>query len=308
MTDLTIKAVKRVVSALLLSTFIMLSFYFLNTESIVNEGRMLAGNPVLLIMIMISYFTAFLARGIAWRLYLHNSVSLRSCLYGLFYSLLLNHLLPVKAGDLARIGIVKARENHLTAQEAVHSVVVLRGLDTAILFAMGIAGLVILDLPVNSLFLVSMSAIGVAMAVLLYFRFRNFFDSQLQMLKLGFKGRRGLQIILLTLASWMLEAGIIYGVLTSFRLDTDWVQSIWVNSITVAGQIFQITPGGIASYEAIMVFALGALAIPGETAYSAAVITHGIKFLFAFFAGGLTVAAYPVPLHVLKKWLKRKEN
>lgn len=308
MTDSTIKVGKRLVSALLLSIFVILSLYFLNAESIVNEGRMLAGNPVLLILIMISYFAAFLARGIAWKLYLHNSVSLRSCLYGLFYSLLLNHLLPVKAGDLARIGIVKARENHLTAQEAVHSVVVLRGLDTAILFAMGIAGLVILDLPVNNLFLVGLIALGLMAAALLYFRFRGFFDSQLEMMKQGFKGKQGLLIILLTMASWMLEAGIIYGVLYSFGQGLDWIQSIWVNSITVAGQIFQITPGGIASYEAIMVFALGALAIPGETAYSAAVITHGLKFLFAFLAGGLTVAAYPVPLHVLKKWLKRKEN
>ena len=128
------------------------------------------------------------------------------------------------------------------------------------------------------------------------------------MMKQGINGKQGIMIIVLTIISWMLEAGVIYGVLISTGLDFDLIKAIWVNSITVAGQIFQITPGGIASYEAIMVFALGAVGVSGENAYSAAIITHGLKFFFAFVLGGLTLAAYPVPIHILKKWLKERNN
>ena len=144
---------KKIISTILIVTFLILSFYFLDADGMLKDIEMLTSRPAVLIFILVSYFTAFLARGIAWKLYLKNRAKLMTCIYGLFYSLLLNHLLPVKAGDFARIGILKAREPEITSQEAINSVVILRLLDTGILFAMAIVGLVFLDLPVNMLFL-----------------------------------------------------------------------------------------------------------------------------------------------------------
>ncbi len=229
-------------------------------------------------------------------------------MYGLFYSLLLNHLLPVKAGDFARIGVMKAREPDITGQAALNSVIVLRVMDTVILFGMASAGLAFLKLPVNAKLLVWTGAIGVVVTALLYYKFQAFFKSQLSIMKNAFTGWRGIWIIGLTLISWVLEAAVIYGVVLNGGSIISFVQAIWVNSITVAGQIFQITPGGIASYEAIMVFALGANGIAAENAYSAAVITHGLKYLFSFIVGGIALAAYPVPAHLLKKWTRERGN
>ncbi len=229
-------------------------------------------------------------------------------MYGLFYSLLLNHLLPVKAGDFARIGVMKAREPDITGQEAFNSVIVLRVMDTVILFGMASAGLAFLKLPMNGKLLLWLGVIGFVLTLLLYYKFQAFFKRQLIIMKNAFTGWRGIWIIGLTLISWILEAAVIYGVVLNGGSSISFVQAIWVNSITVAGQIFQITPGGIASYEAIMVFALGANGIAAENAYSAAVITHGLKYLFSFIVGGIALAAYPVPAHLLRKWTRERGN
>lgn len=285
-----------------------MTFYFLDAVMIMGEIKAIITKPGILLFIFTSYFFAFFTRGLAWKLYLNNRVRLSTCMYGLFYSLLLNHLLPVKAGDFARIGVMKAREPDISGQEAFNSVIVLRVMDMVILFGMASAGLAFLKLPVNGKLLLWLGVIGFVVTVLLYYKFQAFFKRQLIIMKNAFTGWHGIWIIGLTLISWILEAAVIYGVVLNGGSIISFVQAIWVNSITVAGQIFQITPGGIASYEAIMIFALGANGIAAENAYSAAVITHGLKYLFSFLVGGIAVAAYPVPAHLLKKWTRERGN
>ncbi|MEW8970093.1 MAG: lysylphosphatidylglycerol synthase transmembrane domain-containing protein [Mesobacillus sp.] len=299
---------KKLISILLIIAFLIMTFYFLDAGMIMGQINAILTKPGILLFIFTSYFFAFFTRGVAWKLYLNNRVKLSTCMYGLFYSLLLNHLLPVKAGDFARIGVMKAREPDITGQEAFNSVIVLRVMDTVILFGMASAGLAFLKLPVNGKLLLWIGAIGFVVTVLLYYRFQAFFKRQLIIMKNAFTGWRGIWIIGLTLISWILEAAVIYGVVLNGGSIISFVQAIWVNSITVAGQIFQITPGGIASYEAIMVFALGANGMAAENAYSAAVITHGLKYLFSFIVGGIALAAYPVPAYLLKKWTRERGN
>ncbi|MFT9600920.1 lysylphosphatidylglycerol synthase transmembrane domain-containing protein [Mesobacillus sp.] len=297
---------KKLTAILLISAFLIMTFFYLDAGGILAEIKAIATKPGVLLFIFSSYFLAFLARGFAWKLYLNNRVRLTTCMYGLFYSLLLNHLLPVKAGDFARIGVMKAREPGITGHEAFNSVVILRVLDTAILFAMASAGLTFLELPLNGEVLLWLAVIGFVFTIILYFKFRDFFDRQISIMKTASSGWRGVWIFGLTLVSWVLEAAVIYGVVLNGGNMISFVQVIWVNSITVAGQIFQITPGGIASYETIMVFALGANGIAAENAYSAAVITHGLKYLFSFIVGGITLSAYPVPMNLLKKWTRER--
>jgi glycosyltransferase AglD len=303
-----LKKLKFVIASALISVFLVLSYYFVDSGSMLDEITRLTASPSLLFLIFASYFSAFLVRGLAWKLYLRNRAGLLTCMYGLFYSLLLNHLLPVKAGDLARIGILKAREPGISSHEAINSVVVLRALDTAMLISMAIVGLLFLDMPVNGMLLLTLAAGGTLILIILFYRFRSFIDQHLNIMKEAFGGLQGLMIFGLTLASWILEAGIIYGVVTHGNSGFSFIEAIWVNSITVAGQIFQITPGGIASYEALMIFALRASGIAVEQAYSSAIITHGLKFMFTFLVGGAVLAAYPIPVRVLKKWMKERSN
>jgi glycosyltransferase AglD len=299
---------KKIIAFLLIGAFLLMTIYFLDPGSVLVKINAIADEPGALLLIFGSYFLAFFSRGIAWKLYLKNQVRLSTCMYGLFYSLLLNHLLPVKVGDFARIGVMKAREPDITGQAAFNSVIVLRLMDTAILFILALAGLSFLELPLPGIVLVWAAVPGTAAVIIVYYKFRSFFDRQLSFMKDAFSGLRGLWVLGLTLISWMLEAAVIYGVILSGDSVISFVQAIWVNSITVAGQIFQITPGGIASYEAIMVFALGANGVAAADAYTAAIITHGLKYIFSFIVGGIAFAAYPVPIHLLKKWTRERGN
>ena len=57
--------------------------------------------------------------------------------------------------------------------------------------------------------------------------------------------------------SWICEAFVIYEIANSLTF----LQAVWVNSVTIAGQVFQLTPGGLGTYETVMTFALRALGV-----------------------------------------------
>ncbi|HZG56019.1 lysylphosphatidylglycerol synthase domain-containing protein, partial [Paenibacillus sp.] len=103
--------------------------------------RALSERPDMLLGMTAAYAAAFWARAAAWRLYLPAGHRPRiSLLYhGLIYSLLLNHLLPVKAGDVARVGVLW-RRGRVPGALALQSVAALRALDLAALALLAAAG------------------------------------------------------------------------------------------------------------------------------------------------------------------------
>jgi uncharacterized membrane protein YbhN (UPF0104 family) len=50
-----------------------------------------------------------------------------------------------------------------------------------------------------------------------------------------------------------------------------------------------LTPGGLGTYEAGMVFVLVSLGVSAEPAFAVAVISHATKFLYAFAAASFAV-------------------
>ena len=60
-----------------------------------------------------------------------------------------------------------------------------------------------------------------------------------------------------------------------------------VMAFTILFQVFHLTPGGIGVYEASMTAALQVQGTPGGEALTLAVLTHGLKFAYAFGVGGL---------------------
>ncbi|CAM3751858.1 lysylphosphatidylglycerol synthase transmembrane domain-containing protein [Mesobacillus zeae] len=297
------KAIKTGLSLLLISFFILVTCLYADLDILFGDIETIFKRPLTLTTILFVYFAAFCARGLAWKLYLKNTPSYMSCIAGIFYSLLLNHLLPFKAGDLARIGILKLREPGISNGQVVNSVVVLRLLDMAILSVIAAIGLVSLHMQFRfwPLLLFSITTFAFIMAGQ---KHSKFVKRQVELMKTGLAGLSGLFVIVLTAGSWIMEAAVVYGVLTILGEHASIWEAAWVNSITVAGQIFQVTPGGIGSYEAVMIFALGLAGVPVNEAYSAAVMTHSIKFIFSFAAGAFVLAAFPVSFPTIRKWLQ----
>ena len=82
------------------------------------------------------------------------------------------------------------------------------------------------------------------------------------------------------------------------------VEAVFANSVTVSGQIFQITPGGIGNYESFLVFALRLFGFPIQEGYTIAIVTHAVKFFFSYAAGAMAVFIYPIPFKTVIRWIK----
>ncbi|RDU36260.1 UPF0104 family protein [Neobacillus piezotolerans] len=246
-------------------------------------------NPLIIIAVTAAYFLSFSLRSVAWKLYLGNRARFGSCLQAILLSLAVNHLFPVKIGDAFRIGMLSHKEKHIKADESAHSVIVLRLLDIFILLLFSAIGIFLL----KKSFVVAIPGWALGLGFLFatlsgYAVFRLYpllFKKHAAMLKEAFTGGRFIPVAFLTALSWLLEGAVVLGVTASIGNQLGPIQAVWVNSITVGGQIFQITPGGIATYESIMAIALASFHFPADKAYLVALVSHGYKFVFSYAAG-----------------------
>ncbi len=257
--------------------------------------------PHILLVIFFLYWLSFYFKAVAWKSVLPKSVSLHTCLIGLFYNLLTNHLSPLKLGDFVRAHVITSKDE-VPYGVSLNTVVWMRMLDLICLIALSFIGVFLLDLtfeiPVKTIFLLS---ILVVIGMILLYRlfptriYKLFFEMKKIMVQTS------LVSFLLILMSWVLEATVIWGILLNTTYNLSFVNSIWVNSITIMGQIFQITPGGLATYETTMGLALRSVGIDMETSVHAALISHAFKFLFSFVVGIYAWLIYPLSFKNLFK-------
>lgn len=295
---------KRGLSFVILIVFAWLSVHFFQVEILLHGLRTAAGQPLLIAVMFAVYLLSFCAKAAAWKLYMPEYVRFGTALYGILYSLFINHIVPVKAGDLVRVKLMSIRERGITDEQSLHSVLVLRILDMAVLISIALSGLFLLDWPF-SLSNVAFIIVGVAavVAALLYLIRPAFFKRHWQLFRSAMLGRNGLVILGLTVLSWLLEASIVFGTVLMLGGELSLQQAVFVNSMTVGGQVLQITPGGIGNYESFFVFSLSLLGFSIQDAYTAALLTHGLKFVFSYIAGFIVWQLYPLPLRDIKKWI-----
>jgi uncharacterized membrane protein YbhN (UPF0104 family) len=105
-----------------------------------------------------------------------------------------------------------------------------------------------------------------------------------------------------------LEAAVIYGVAIILKLGVGAAPLVWANSVTIAGQVLHVTPGGIGTYESTLSGSLAILGVDWKDAYAAAVLSHTFKFAFSYLAGGYTLIRMPIRWREMKIWLSRKQK
>ncbi|MBT2707593.1 flippase-like domain-containing protein [Pseudomonas sp. ISL-84] len=296
------------ISLVIIFSFIILSYLYFDGNKILSSLKTAFSHPFALLIIMGIYLLSFILKALAWKWYLKGIPRFSTCLIGVLYSLFINHILPVKAGDLVRMGVMRNREKEISALVSAHSVIVLRALDFASLIIMASAGIFVFQIMAHFSFVLVLTAFagGIILLVLLKKTLPKELSEQYQVLKEAMLGKNGILIFLITFASWILEATVVFVTIILIANPITPLEAIWVNSMTVAGQIFQITPGGLANYEAVMAFALNAIGMDLETGYTIAILTHGIKFLFSYLAGASVFIFYPIKLNTIIQWVKKK--
>ncbi len=239
---------------------------------------------------------------------MRNRPRFMSCLSGILYSLFINHISPVKAGDIVRAGILSSRDREITLEESMHSVIVLRILDMISLFVFTLMGLMMMNVNFTApVWVIAIMFICAGLLlILIKKKYSNFFARHFYLLKRGLSGINGLAVLSLTVLSWGLEASVLFGTVQAIDHELSFLHAIWINSLTVAGQVFQITPGGIANYETIMTFALGIAGFSMKDGYAIAIMTHGIKFIFSYLTGAFVLYYYPVSLSKIRNWITQK--
>lgn len=301
---------KALAGAILLAAFAVISFLYFDAKSLFRSFYILFSHPFWILAMFLFYGASFLLKAIAWRMYLQGKAKLLTCLHAIFYSLLVNHILPIKAGDIVRTGVAVYRSKDVSLDEAAHSVIIMRLLDMGVLCLFSFAGIwafwgkAVLKYSIPSL------TAGVlfvfAAIILIRKKVPQVFNKHLNLLKQGLFSVNGFFIFLLVAISWLLEASVLFSIMVLLGEGIGVWESVWVNSLTVGGQVFQVTPGGIATYEAVMSAGLSAVGMNWKLAYSAAVLSHAFKFLFSYLAGFWTVQATGLPVKKVTDWIKKK--
>ncbi len=294
--------------------FAILSVRFFDVQDLIRYGRLFLGDPLAVAAVFAAYTAAFLLRAWAHYLYIGCRTSYAVLLQGIGYSLFINHLAPVKVGDAVRIGYIMNRGG-LKADAALHSVAVLRMLDMAALIFFAGAGLVVFQQGIRftPFFIAVGSAafIFIGAAVALSFKsgkIKRLAARQILLLKEGLRGKKGAAALLMIALSWVLEASVIFEIARAGGVGLSFSEAVFANSLTVGGQVFQIAPGGIATYESMMTFALAMTGVPASFGYQAAVLSHLFKFAFSYLTGLLLFITAPVRADDMKQWINKRRG
>ncbi|MDQ0245834.1 uncharacterized membrane protein YbhN (UPF0104 family) [Bacillus fengqiuensis] len=267
-------------------------------------------HPLWLLFMIFFYTGAFWLRAVAWRMYMNGKITLSSALAALFYSLALNHLFPVKAGDMVRVGVIHHKNKSITMEEAVHSVVIMRVLDMLCLLGISAFGVYMaagyVRFQLQAPFLWAGVVLFVCLLGLILKKYSLIWRKQVTLLKESVLTKRFPLLLLLIFISWACEGAVVYSTVHAIGHSLSAIESIWVNSMTVGGQIFQITPGGIGTYETVMSGALVLLSLPLEDSYTIALTSHAYKFIYSYAAGVLVLLFMPVTMKQLRMWIRKK--
>ncbi|WP_028609268.1 lysylphosphatidylglycerol synthase transmembrane domain-containing protein [Paenibacillus harenae] len=307
---MSIKWIMRLSAIALLAVFIWMTWRWFDKDQWLGDLLLLVKQPQWLMFMFTAYLLSFALKAEAWRRYTGANERFSIFFHGIIYSLLINHLLPLKVGDIVRTGFLKKMANK-TWDEALYSVTVMRLLDMLVLCLYAGAGIVWLGLPSSWLWVAVLLAAAVLLAVcfkLPVIKKIPLIQKHLAHFKATMLSGKGLFIMAALAVSWILEAGVIFGISSILGLNLGAVPLVWANSMTIAGQVFHITPGGIGTYESTLSGSLAVLGINGREAYGAAILSHAFKFVFAFGMGAYSLLRMPLGWREARIWIKERRT
>jgi len=304
-----IKWIIRLSAVPLLAAFIWMTWRWFDKDEWLGDLLLLVKQPQWLLFMFTAYLLSFILKAEAWRRYTGSNERLAIFFHGIIYSLLVNHLLPLKVGDIVRTGFLM-KTAHKTWDEALHSVTVMRLLDMLTLCLYAGVGILMLGLPSSWLWVALLLAAAVLLAAIYklpVLKKMPLIQKHLAHFKAAMLSGKGLFILAAIAVSWILEAGIIYGIASILELQLGAASLVWANSMTIAGQVFHITPGGIGTYESTLSGSLAMLGINGKEAYGAAILSHAFKFVFAFGMGAYSLLRMPLGWREARAWIKERK-
>lgn len=257
----------------------------------------------LLGLFVVLYSAAFALRAWSWAILLGAP---RPSALGLFSILqvanLINHLLPLKTGDIIRAYLLARRGT--SGGQAALSTVVARLLDFLSLaaIAIGLAALIWWGSAYPWGRVAALLAVaGAAAASLLYLRSQgvpswavgrlptrlaDLATDALAYLR-DLRARSVGAALVLSLVSWLLETVALWAVVQAANVQLSLGATTQVMAITILFQAVNLTPGSLGVYEASMTAALAAHNVEPTLGLTLALATHALKYAYTLIAGPL---------------------
>jgi uncharacterized membrane protein YbhN (UPF0104 family) len=262
--------------------------FFLDAEPLRRAAGYAYEHPWSVLAACAAYTAAFALRAGAWRQLVRKEVSSKRLFAIVMGALFLNHAAPAKAGDFARMYALS--QLGVRGERAVASVVLARYAD--------LAGLLVVLLPAwllaggggwRSVAPPALAVLGVTLALPLLVRVglpgagRVACYARRLQAALRETGRGALlRALLLAAPAWVLEAGILLVVARGVGLELSAAEVVAASCFAVLVAAVPLAPGSLGTYEAGMVAALVVFGVAAPVALAAAVLTHAMKFLYAF--------------------------
>ncbi len=253
--------------------------------------RAVLAEPLGLCVALAGYAAAFVLRSWAWRATLPG-LGFGHSWAALHVSLLGNHVLPFRLGEVLRVTSV-LRRTSLAARPVIASAVTLRAADLLGVLALAVLAVPGLVVELAGLWWWVAVAVGAVLAVL----------GAVWSWRLG-RGAAGgtdagdspvrlptLPAGVAVLLAWVLESAVILQVARLAGHPLGLAEAVAVTAVTILVQAVAVAPGGLGSYEAAATAALVAIGIPAGPAFAIALTTHAVKTGYAMVVGAVALLA-----------------
>lgn len=248
--------------------------------------RAVLADPAGLTAAVGAYAAAFVLRAWGWRRVLPG-LSPAQAWSALHVSLLGNHVLPLRLGEVLRVTSV-LRRTSLPARPVLASAITLRGADLAAVLA-----LAVLAVPALVPKLIGSWVWPLSAAVLAVVAAGAVWSWRLS--RRGVALRLPSAVVLASLlTAWVLESAVVWEIARTAGYPVSVQQAVAVTAVTILVQAVAVTPGGFGSYEAAATAALVVLGIPAGPAFAIALATHAVKTGYALVVG-LPALLLPAP-------------
>jgi len=251
-------------------------------------GTAAAPGPVL--AALLAYAAAFGLRTWAWCRLLPGLGAGQSWA-ALHVSLLGNHVLPLRLGEVLRVTSV-LRRTTLPLRAVLGSTVALRAAD---LLAVVLLALVAAPAVVDG----SDRAVGRGWALVLAAALLVVAALAVAWARRGeAAGRRvrlpGPAVAAATVGAWLLESAVLLAVAGAAGVPLPYAEAVGVTAVTIVAQAVAVTPGGFGTYEAAGTAGLVALGVPAAQALAIVLVAHALKTAYALVVGAVALVA-PAP-------------
>lgn len=238
-------------------------------------------DPAGLTLALAGYALAFVLRSWAWTRVLPG-LGFGQSWAALHVSVLGNHVLPLRLGEVLRVTSV-LRRTELPRGPVLASAITLRAGDLAAVIALAVIGAPSLVPRLVGSWVWAIAAVGlVALALGLAWSRRLVREAAALRLP-------SIPVAFVVVAAWALEAVVLWEVARIGGFSISAGEAVAVTAVTIVVQAVAVTPGGFGSYEAAATAALVASGVPAGAAFAIALTTHAVKTVYALGLGSVAL-------------------